>query len=196
MARDYKHATSRKKNKPAATPAWLAFASGLGLGLLITLFVYLHRPAPVATPVAGVPALSRSPAAATQPAPAAAAAKPAPAVKPRFDFYTILPEMEVKVPDWQLGNTDKGNQPTLAPGAYVLQVGSYQRFEEADKAKANLALHGISADIQKVVVNGGDTWFRVRIGPFKDISEVQAMRAKLMDNGQDFMLLRVKDGQT
>jgi cell division septation protein DedD len=195
MARDYKHAAQRK-NKPAATPAWLAFASGLGLGLLITLFVYLHRPAPPPGPAAGVPTLNHSPPAEVRPAPVPAASTPAAPAKPRFDFYTILPEMEVKVPDWQLGNPGKSGQPTLVPGAYVLQVGSYQRFEEADKAKANLALHGISADIQRVVVNGGDTWFRVRIGPFKDLSEVQTMRAKLMENGLDFMLLRVKEGQT
>ncbi len=196
MARDYKRVTSRK-NKPAATPAWLAFTSGLGLGLLFALFVFLHRPAPAPVPAAGVSAPSRQVPDGNRPAPAPPAATAATPAKPRFDFYTILPEMEVKVPDWQLGNTGKGSQTAaLAPGAYVLQVGSYQRFEEADRAKASLALHGISADIQRVIVNGGDTWYRVRIGPFKDLGEVQAMRARLMETGQDFMLLRVKDGQT
>jgi cell division protein FtsN len=104
--------------------------------------------------------------------------------------------MEVKVPESQLGEGVSDKAPTLAPGVYVLQVGSFQRFEEADKAKATLALHGIVADIQKVVINNGDTWYRVRIGPFKDLKAVQAMRAKLTASGMDFMLLRIKDGQS
>ncbi|MGQ0658665.1 MAG: SPOR domain-containing protein [Chromatiales bacterium] len=197
MSRDYKHAANRKRRSVSGT-AWLSFFSGLGVGMLVALLVYLQYSKlssgiPVGASQAPSPLATTAPAAQPapdQPEPEAAA----PPRRPRFDFYTILPEMEVKVPEWQLGQGPQGQAPVLEPGAYVLQVASFQRFEEADKAKANLALQGISADIQRVVINGRDTWYRVRVGPFRDLDQVQAMRAKLQEVGMDFMLLKIKEG--
>lgn len=199
MARDYKHAANRRGRR-GATPPWLSFASGLAIGLFVAFVVFLQHSKPPAAEA------SRPTAARTETRAAAPAAQPAPESpepetvaeppppKPRFDFYTILPEMEVKVPEWQPGNPPKGEAPQLEPGAYVLQVGSFQRFEEADRAKANLALRGISAEIQPVDLNVQGTWYRVRIGPLRDLSEVQTMRTRLTENGMDFMLLKIKEG--
>lgn len=203
MARDYKNAARHRSGKARKAPPWLSFATGLGIGLFVAFVVFLTRshparpvtPARVATAKPSPPPTPQVAPDLPEPEAEQTAIKPAPH-KPRFDFYTILPEMEVKVPDAQLGDVGNGKAPALTPGVYVLQVGSFQRFEEADKAKATLALHGIVADIQKVVINNGDTWYRVRIGPFKDLNEVQTMRAKLTASGMDFMLLRIKDGQT
>lgn len=197
MSRDYKHAANRKGRAGAGTP-WISFLYGLAVGVLGCLLLYLQviRPSPQ-NPAEAAPAASRERAtmAAPQPAPEQpdpeAPARPA---RPRFDFYTILPEMEVKVPEWQLGQGTQGEAHALEPGAYVLQVASFQRFEEADKTKANLALHGIVADIQRVVINGRDTWYRVRVGPLRDLDQVQAMRSRLQQVGMDFMLLKIKEG--
>jgi len=163
MSRDYKHAATRRR-KGGLAAAWWSFFSGVGVGAFVALLVFLRQSEltpkmPTPAPSATLPGTTTVPAAEPapeQPEPEAAESPP----KPRFDFYTILPEMEVKVPEWQLGALREDKSPVLEPGAYVLQVASFQRFEEADKAKANLALHGISADIQRVVINGKDTWYR------------------------------------
>ncbi|MGH8522431.1 MAG: SPOR domain-containing protein, partial [Gammaproteobacteria bacterium] len=82
-----------------------------------------------------------------------------PVSKPKFDFYTILPEMEVKVPDWEVDAPPlpaPQSKPQQGPPdtPYLIQVGSFQRFQEADKMKARLALIGIFADIQRVTISG------------------------------------------
>lgn len=198
MSRDYKHAANRRQRR-APGGAWLSFLSGIAVGVFVAFVLYLQHSKSESEPKTASPSAivsSATSAAAAAPAPERPepeADEPAPP-KPRFDFYTILPEMEVKVPEWQMGTPNAAQPPALEPGAYVLQVASFQRFEEADKAKANLALHGIAADIQRVVINGKDTWYRVRIGPFRDIRQVEAMRGKLQQAGMDFMLLKIKEG--
>ncbi len=194
MSRDYKHAANRKGRAGVGTP-WISFLYGLAVGVLGCLLLYLQfiRPSPQ-IPVEAPPAPSRERATMAAPQPAPEQPDPEAPARPRFDFYTILPEMEVKVPEWQLGQGTQGEAHALEPGVYVLQVASFQRFEEADKTKANLALHGIVADIQRVVINGRDTWYRVRVGPLRDLDQVQAMRGRLQQVGMDFMLLKIKEG--
>lgn len=195
MSRDYKHAANRDRRKTAGS-AWLSFVSGFAVGLFVAFVVYLHyfRSLPTGKAVPQPPSIAAS-APAAEPAPV----QPEPETvepsvrKPRFDFYTILPEMEVKVPEWQSVGSATAGAPALEPGAYVLQVGSFEHFDEADKAKANLALHGIAADIQRVVINGRN-WYRVRVGAFRDLQQVDEMRDKLQQAGMDFMLLKVKEG--
>lgn len=190
MARDYKH-TPRQTAKAANRYSVLPFLTGLSIGLFVALLVYLWEPrgigsAPGETDIHARP-MAASPDETGQ---EAVAAPDTP--KPRFDFYTILPEMEVKVPDWKLSRSKEAPDPEIEPGAYVFQVGSFQKYQDADRAKAQLALTGISANIQRVVINGQDVWYRVRIGPFTDAAELQDMRARLVERELDFMLLRIK----
>lgn len=195
MSRDYKNAANRRGAK--ATGSWLWFISGLGAGLFAAFVVYLQLDGPRVADSAGpAPPATPSPVAAAEPAPAVPEPEPSepPPPKPRFDFYTILPEMEVKVPDWPAASAGTPATQDLQPGAYVLQVASFQRFEDADKVKARLALNGITADIQRVVINGKDTWYRVRVGPLRDPRTVETMRARLQQAGMDYMLLKLKDG--
>jgi cell division protein FtsN len=194
MSRDYKNAANHRRSRAGA--GWVWFISGIGAGALVALTAYLHfSKYPASTPLTPtVPAATAAASSAPAPEePEPETEEPAPP-KPRFDFYTILPEMEVKVPDWASANPSAAPPQVLEPGSYVLQVASFQRFEDADKVKAKLALHGIVADIQRVVINGNETWYRVRVGPFKELDRVDAMRNKLQQAGMDFMLLRIKEG--
>ena len=132
--------------------------------------------------------------------------------RPKFDFYKILPEMEVPVQDWEkedeeqqaakvekdkvaaTASTDKpaaAPAPTAERGAYLLQIGSYKQYEEADQAKARLAMQGIGANIQRVVINGQDVWFRVHVGPLSDANDMRAMRLKLQENNTQFIVLKI-----
>ncbi|MGR8918669.1 MAG: SPOR domain-containing protein [Gammaproteobacteria bacterium] len=193
MARDYKHSSARAQRGKKTQPrqgSWVSFLSGLGVGLVVAFGVYLWS-AELPPPAALVDGLGER---FVDDASFAAADTPAPALpKPKFDFYKILPEMEVPIPDWELGESSgpADPEPGLAPGTYLLQVGSFKRFEDADRAKASLALRGIEASIQRVVINGQDVWFRVHVGPLSDAEDIRRMRVRLIENDMDFILLRI-----
>jgi cell division protein FtsN len=162
--------------------------TGLSIGLLVALLVYLRGRVP--TPVQ--PAAAPSPRAEQQ-----AASSP----KPQFEFYTILPEREVRVADHELRSSKKPHQPAIArpPAAvespsnstsYVLQVGSFRKHEEADRLKASLALLGLEAEIQTVRAARGENWHRVRLGPFTDRRVLQKTREQLRRNQLDALVMR------
>lgn len=150
--------------------------------------------------------------------PPVAEAKP----KKNYDFYQVLPEAEVVIPDAELSAKAKAEQqartaaaaaannpnattttPALPPGAapnptaggrYVLQTGSYPEPRAADEAKAKLALAGFSAQIMPVTING-KTWHRVRVGPYASASELETAKRALADNGINAIALKEQAGQ-
>ncbi|MDE0157293.1 MAG: SPOR domain-containing protein [Gammaproteobacteria bacterium] len=75
---------------------------------------------------------------------------------------------------------------------YVLQVGSFRDFSSADQVKAQLALLGIFADIQRVMLNEQDIRHRVRLGPYTSVNEMRDVRRRLRDNNIEFMLIELR----
>jgi cell division protein FtsN len=126
-----------------------------------------------------------------------ALAPPSSASAPDFDFYKILPGVEVKVPENELAApapaAEEAPKPPVpeAATAYLLQVGSFQNFADADQAKAQLALQGITSRIQRVVVGGSDVWFRVQVGPYTTLQAVQDMRTRLTQAGANVVVLKI-----
>ena len=83
------------------------------------------------------------------------------------------------------------DKPKVAPSAapkVTLQVGSFRRYEEADRRKAELALLGYPATVQAANVNG-ETWHRVKIGPMPD-AEARKLRDRLKAVGMNPMLVK------
>ena len=80
--------------------------------------------------------------------------------------------------------------PVAAPGMYVLQLGAFTREAEAESLKARLALVGMTARIQPVIVDR-QTYFRVRIGPTDDLEQLNADRARLRQHRFDSILLKL-----
>ncbi len=193
MPRDYKHrANSRRKR--STTPGWVWLLAGLAIGLFIAFLAYLQlrtaEPAQQSAPIA-TPKPAPEPREVRKPKPAPVPPPP----KPRFDFYTILPEMEVVVPEQEItGKPREGVRQVEAPGVYILQVGSFRTLQQADQLKAKLALLGLQAGIQTVTINEREIWHRVRVGPFKDLSTLNGARARLKENQIDAILLRVGEG--
>ena len=202
MPRDYAHtegntrqATPRKnkgKGKSAGLPSWVWMFAGLSIGLAVAAFVYVSRP--VAQPPAAT--------AADEAAPAAKSGKPVkqppltlpPKEKPRFTFYEILPSQEVVVPREDLPPKNSKQAAAAAPGEqYYIQVASYRAVSDAEKQKASLALLGAEARIEKVTIDNKDTYYRVRVGPEKDLAKAQALVSRLDDNGIQAMLVKVKN---
>ncbi len=197
MSRDYKHSTQKKKSAPAPKPSLgiMPFLTGLSLGLFVAFFVYLQGQKP-----AGESLLPQKQAAQQDTsAKKQSEEKASSGIRPRFDFYTILPESEVKVPEWEPdsdGETPAQNSGTpeaAHPASYILQVGSFQKYEDADRVKARLALLGIQAEIQRVVINGQNVWFRVRVGPLKAGKALKQTQSLLSENGMDSLLLKIRD---
>ncbi len=188
MSRDY---ANRRSTPPArhvrakgGMPGWLWALAGLTLGLCVAAFVYISRPI-------GKPPASQMPSIATiEPRKAPV---PVPPKEPtRFSFYEMLPSYEVVIPS---GKSDKGKDvaPQIAePGEYVIQVGSFRSRGEADAQKAKLALIGVESRVEQVTIDNKDTWFRVRIGPEKDQTKVQALIARLNENQVQSYLMKVK----
>lgn len=163
---------------------WLFTGILIGLGLAWYLFAKGYIPAAVIDlPVAGESSAPQPP----EPAiaddiPSDGAAQD----KPRYDFFTVLPEMEVLVPEQ---NSGQDTAPETDTGTYLLQVGSFKQASDAEQLKASLALIGIVAGIQIVNVNDA-TWHRVRIGPVTGARKADALRNQLADNGIDSLVMK------
>ena len=119
---------------------------------------------------------------------------PQPSDKPRFDFYKILPGTSEAIPDPKPAE-GKSGEPKQAEGTkgkegteaalkdpVYLQTGSFQNAGDADNQKAKLAMMGAEATIQQVMLQE-KVWYRVRLGPFRKIEDVNAMRAELARQG-------------
>jgi len=117
--------------------------------------------------------------------------------KPRYDFFTVLPEMEVVVPEQELSQHRQSASPAAAgtgastdADSYLLQVGSFMSAAEADQMKAQLALSGFAATVQSVTVNDA-TWHRVRVGPVQGMQQADEYRRRLQANGIDSLVMKI-----
>ena len=123
-------------------------------------------------------------------APAPLPGKPGdPIPEKRFQFYDILPgKAEAKVdpaaapakPEQKEAKESKEKEPSKE--SIFLQAGSFQSAGDADNQKAKLALLGMEAAIQQVMVQD-KVWYRVRLGPYGKIDEVNKVRAELAKQG-------------
>jgi len=82
-------------------------------------------------------------------------------------------------------------QKSSGSGSYMLQMGSFRKYADADRLKASLALVGIRAEIQKVRINSKDTFHRVRAGPYTR-EKVNILRARLKENSISSLVIKLK----
>ena len=191
----------------------LSFLSGLSVGLLVAFFVFLRYQV-VEPGLAGEPAVpAKDSRAQTEPdkpdvkftfydtlrdkkvnisewmagdedAPEEADDKAADQVQAGEESRESVDEQE----QYAALDRDAGDDVT----GYVLQVGSFRDFNSADQVKAQLALLGIFADIQRVVLNEQDVRHRVRLGPYTSVDEMRDVRRRLQDNQIEFMLIALR----
>ena len=114
-----------------------------------------------------------------------------------FSFYKLLPKISVDVP--KPGTEERKHpaaandkQPTTQSLSYILQVGSFRDIHEADRLKAKLAFLGIEVHIEKVTLNAGEVWHRVRIGPLQSEREMNKIRGQLRNQQIEPIVLKVK----
>ncbi len=107
---------------------------------------------------------------------------------PQFDFYTILPEKEVIVPEYEIKTRTREEHVGKAKDAhYILQVGSFKTFKEAEILKTKLASMGMESTIQKQKI-GIISWYRVKMGPYTQMPSINTIRGRLRQNGIDVII--------
>ncbi|HTT11406.1 MAG TPA: SPOR domain-containing protein [Burkholderiaceae bacterium] len=74
---------------------------------------------------------------------------------------------------------------------YVLQAGAFRTPDDADAMRARLVLLGLDARVSPVDQNG-TTWYRVRVGPYGQLDDINRIRKDLADNGIDSQVVRLK----
>jgi cell division protein FtsN len=110
----------------------------------------------------------------------------------KYDFYQMLPKFEVVVPEKEHGSRVAPAAQIDRPGTYFIQVGSYRDADVAERIHAQLAKLGIDATVQRVAVDA-DVWRRVRIGPIKDLAQLNRLRQQLRASDLDSLVIRVDD---
>lgn len=206
----------RKKPSRRLVPGWVWLFTGVVVGLFVAFLVHL-----------GGVQMARNPALATQPSNTShdttskQDAKSSKGDQPKFDFYAVLPKMEVIVPkgddDDQDGQHpakphDNDNPPSKAtasstpksassPAAtaatgnqrYMLQAGSFRHEADADRRRAKLTLRGFQVNIQPVQLDSGDTWHRVMIGPYTTLAALHEAQDKLIKQGVETLPIQIKE---
>ena len=168
MARRKKRSTAKSSS---IIPAWIWLTLGILIGLGIAMFTGTNNR------YKGQEQVVKS---------SETAITKEPKTKQKFDFYTLLPELEIVIPleetkppkQKPTSSTNTKQQATGYKGGYLLQAGSFQQFNEADSLKARLALIGVQANIQSVEVNK-TKWHRVQIGPSNDRAALEDLRKKI-----------------
>ena len=184
---------SQAKMRPSSggggkqVPWWIWFLGGLFCGLGLSALVLMKQWAPqlrsgeaqVAKPAAPADAPAANP------------------DKPKYDFYSVLPEMEVVVPDAEVksaattpATADAQAAPANTAQRFMLQAGSFRTSTDADALKARLTMMNVGPiSVQNVSINGAQ-YFRVRVGPFADLRGVDAAKRSLEANGINAIALR------
>lgn len=200
MSKDFKPRQAAKKSSGGGTLLGVFIGLILGLALAAGIAVYINK-----TPI---PFLDKAKPAEKAPAPKAAATpnladtlKAAPdkaGDKPRFDFYKILPGQEEPMSEQQIRQATKDAAKAPADGKapkdiFLLQAGAFQNPADADNLKAKLALLGVEASVEPTNLAEKGTWYRVRVGPYTKIDDLNRTRSTLAQNGIEATLVKVKD---
>ena len=135
--------------------------------------------------------------------------------KPRFDFYRILPGgEEAKVapskpvaPDRAVVDAARTGKPAAeAPAApakpapadpaakasdrFWLQAGSFANASDAENLRARLALAGWEAQMQQGTMPDKAVRYRVRLGPYDNVDELNRIKGELARRGFDVAVIR------
>lgn len=107
------------------------------------------------------------------------------AARERFDFYSILPEVKHEVPtEERVVNPATMSQPMIQAGqaaSYVLQIDGFSSLKDASAMVDKLEFMRLDATI----LQGDDTQtgYRIRVGPYTDLSELERVQALLEKRG-------------
>lgn len=180
-SRDYKGS----RNGGLEWRRWREFGIGLAAGLAVALFVYVsdHRSGHTAEVV--TPAQRKGAAPNPDSAPISAN------TDTDYSFYERLPNFEVVVPEKERTARVASGAKVIQPGTYFLQVGSYRDQAEAERVRVQLERLNIIASVQRVAVDS-DVWHRVRVGPVKDLEQLNKLRVQMKSADLDSLVVKLE----
>jgi len=190
VSRDYKNRIPNKQAKKKPIPGWWWLVTGLLIGGFIMFLSNLDS-----TDKKPVVSKAQSPAKQDVRVVKKSTPKPIKAIndtKPRFDFYQILPEMEIVIPEHEIAERRRlEGTGKSKPGTFIIQIGSFRRIKQADTLKARIALLGIESTVQ-TVNQSGSIWHRVKSGPYTSFRLVDKLQNRLHHNNIESIAIKLK----
>lgn len=121
----------------------------------------------------------------------------------RFEFYDILTQGQGQVSETVTAPPSKTSStasptpavpdtPVATDTALYLQIGAFPKAADADRLKAKMSMLGAEVSIQEVNLPEKGIMHRVRIGPFDSPEEMNRVRMRLVDNGVQSSVVKVK----
>ncbi|MFT6625525.1 MAG: cell division protein FtsN [Cycloclasticus sp.] len=192
MSKDYKNRVNNHSRRKKKTPiaGWWWLLTGLLVGGFMVFLSNLQETTNTATKNSKKTVIKQDVRDVKKPVPLAA--KAIDSKQPRFDFYQILPDMEIVIPQHEieerrrLEGTGKSN-----PGTFIIQVGSFRNPKQADTLKAQIAMLGVESSVQKVD-QSGSIWYRVKSGPYTSFRMVDKIQNRLHQNNIDSIAIKLK----
>jgi cell division protein FtsN len=210
----------REKRRSEPLPGWVWFAGGLLLGALVMGIVWV-KDYQVNSQVAEAQLKNaQTEQAVTAPQKAADEKKQSKlpqrpeVVRPQFEFYSVLPDMEVEVepdslrpaaskpaaaapaetvtqiPADKIPETVVKPLKTDAKSLFQMQLASFRSRTDAERMMASSALKGITTRIEKVTIND-KAYYRVRSGPYSR-EQAYSLHKRLKKSGIESLIMRVK----
>ena len=175
--------TARKAGHKRPVPGWIILLSGVLSGLLLAVFIYIKGwvPEPIQNSQQPVPGVAQE-----MVKPVEDVSENLSKQKPDYDFYSVLPEMEVVIPKEELEQQAARDSKEYT---YILQVASFKNQADAEELKARIAFSGQIAYLQSIDVNGTQ-WHRVRVGPFDSSREADKQKRQLEQGGHKALVLK------
>ena len=181
MPRDYKHRARRKKKRAKLSP-WTGVIGGLLIGLFVAFLVYIKMqakpdphvylqesiPAPVATAEETVRDAGKNQT--TTPPP-----------KPRFDFYTLLPEMEVVIPEQEISEGLQQTPPPPKKAAPVVEAAPVTTTSPRQQA----------TPVVTTTAKPKSGTFYLQVASFRDGAKAERLKAELALQGMQTSIQKV-----
>lgn len=124
------------------------------------------------------------------------------APKPRFDFYSVVPETEVVIPEDEIQTglqqapaaKESARAASVLPAeAIYLQAGSFRDKTHAEVLKTQLIALGFKCEIQSISIDNANMYHRVRVGPFTDYVALDKSRQKLRELGYEAQVVKKRE---
>jgi cell division protein FtsN len=96
-----------------------------------------------------------------------------------------------KVADAKPAAPGKAETPPEDATRYLLQAGAFRTPVDADAMRARLALLGLDAKVYPIE-QGGATLYRVRVGPYGSIEDINRIRKLMAENNIEAQVVRLK----
>ena len=203
----------KKVAESAGLPVWFWLISGVVIGAFVSFLVYLKLNVDVDENAAKVVHEKKAP---VSEQPVEEKVEQSKEERGRFEFYSILPKRNVEVPveveEVKKEVTkkevitkekevviNKQRETSKSPPVkkqyanrlYILQVGSFKRFKDADKRKANLAFLGVVSKIH-AISRANKTMYRVQVGPYDNLAKINQIASTLKQNKIPSLLMKVE----